>query len=103
MFNKNEKVRIFQDAFQDKQRGAGMVHSSSVSGLHATELYIQKGLKWLVLHYVCFFMIKTTLQMDIKPSEKSIYTELRELRGRELVMRFKRKEWLKNHFSCCLC
>ena len=30
-----------------------------------------------------------------------IYTELRELRGRKLVMRFKRKEWLKNHFSCC--
>ena len=54
-----------------------MVHSSSMSGLHATELYIQKGLKWLVLHYVCFFMIKTTLQMDIKPSEKSIYKQLR--------------------------
>ena len=30
-----------------------------------------------------------------------VYTELRELRGRELAMRFKRKEWLKNHFSCC--
>lgn len=54
-----------------------MVHNSSVSGLHATELYVQKGVKWLVLHMYVFFIIKTTLQMDIKPSEKSIYKELR--------------------------
>ena len=54
-----------------------MVYNSSMSGLHTTELYVQKGVKWLVLHYVCFCMIKTTLQMNIKPSEKSIYKELR--------------------------